>query len=131
MKQFSFFLMLIFIGCSPSISNLVVGKWYIKEALYNNKTIADIQGGVIEFKDAKTLTINRGNQMLTGSWKSFYESQPITYNDQYFDMGQTVIQISMPDSSKWYVGTVSIGRKTMKLKSQKGRERTRLILSRM
>ena len=69
--------------------------------------------------------------MLAGSWKSFYQSQPMTYNDQFFDMGQSIFEISMPDSTKWVVGTGAIGRKTMKLKSQKGRERTRLILSKM
>lgn len=131
MKQLTLVLLLFIVGCAPRINTLLIGKWYVEEAKFNNKTIADIQGGVIEFKDGKTLIINRGNQMLTGSWKSFYESQPVTYNDQYFDMGQNVLEISMPDSSKWYVGTVAIGKKTMKLKSQKGRERTRLILSRM
>lgn len=131
MKQLTLFLMLIFMGCSPSINSLLVGKWYVKEAMYNNKSIADIQGSVIEFKDGKALIINKENQMLVGSWKSFYESQPITYNDQFFEMGQNVLEISMPDSSKWFVGTWGIGKKTMKLKSQKGRERTRLILSRM
>ncbi len=131
MKQLIFLLMLILIGCSPSTSSLVIGKWYVKEALFNNKTNADIQGSVIEFKDWKTLIINKENQILAGSWKSFYDSQPMTYNDQYFDMGQNVIEILMPDSSKWYVGAVNIGKKTMKLKSQKGRHRTQMVLSRL
>ena len=131
MKQLTLFLMLIFIGCSPSTSSLIVGKWYVKEALFNNKTNADIRGSVIEFKDGKTLIINKENQIVAGSWKSFYDSQPMMYNDQYFDMGQSVIEILMPDSSKWYVATVSIGRKTMKLTSKKGRHRTQMVLSRM
>ena len=131
MKQLTLFLMLIFIGCSPSTSSLIVGKWYVKEALFNNKTNADIRGSVIEFKDGKTLIINKENQIVAGSWKSFYDSQPMMYNDQYFDMGQSVIEILMPDSSKWYVATVGIGRKTMKLTSKKGRHRTQMVLSRM
>ena len=111
MKQLTLFLILIFIGCSPSTSSLIVGKWYVKEALFNNKTNDDIRGSVIEFKDGKTLIINKENQIVAGSWKSFYDSQPMMYNDQYFDMGQSVIEILMPDSSKWYVATVSIGKK--------------------
>ena len=125
------FPLLLLFGCTKSIKNTIVGRWYVKEAIVNNTTSSDIQGNIIEFKDEKTWVITKSNQTLSGSWKSYYDSQGVTLDGNFVDLGQNILEISIPDSTKSIKLRGGINKKTIKLRSKMGKHRNRMVLNKI
>jgi hypothetical protein len=122
---------LLLLGCTKSIKSTIVGNWYVKEAIVNNTTNSDIQGNIIKFTNEQIWIINRDTQILSGSWKTIYDNQGMIMDGNFVDLGQNILEISIPNSTKSIKLRGDINKKTITLKSKMGKHRNRIVLNKI